>query len=785
MLTNNNKKQSMDPIYSEFLPENFDQQNAIASVNNLPFSEQISKIAAGIEQLKNNINQLTTKNCETFFRRASKLDELYNDLRFIGIKSQNLMKTMELMIMKFESPYQQLNHEIILLSRLQKTCDLLRKMLRIMYLMERIDESNMNNDMTKNESGIFLKEIIKLSQYVNEIDGIIQSDEENLLHKLNCISKDLEKFQQIKSKIIIEADSLLRNGLESLDNNNIGAALQIYHNLRSLDSIVNDLIVEKCRLIEQSLSKLFDDMNMNEMKLTIPSSTRQNNLMKTSIRSNCKCNLENLYIHFHQISTMIKILKKRRDNQTQTLLIEFIDNRDELIRKFWNEIIRIFSASFNKLFHWSPAIKRLIESDYSKILSFFLDYSERIIVDEPEIENEITLRSTIGQFENAYLSNSLSSLFESVNRIFTNVGVIKNQKIDSIPSEKDVDLVIKDISNEIVASNFDSMLLESVCRNIVKTINLFVFKCEQLVSNDGDATQVIGKFTINQRHNSLIIYSLNYFHKQLKNLIINNDKNQSILKKHLIETSSSLKSIDNLILNTFEPFIKSIQDAIEDIILTIHNEKYDINSKIMPSNCSLYMKELQRFIARISRDYFQQYPNDAEIIKERIHQMAAFVIDFFLLQNCLIRPVSAMGRQKIFNDFTQLEEAIIPICDRLGDVGRSFQILKAFKTLLLLSPEELCDAPIVGDPIPYYLVIYFFIANHTTDELKSPHKFKDWSISRYSQWFMAENRNDEERLSIIRNSLNEYIIQAKKSQKKQYFATYHLLSSLMKKTNVE
>lgn len=130
--------------------------------------------------------------------------------------------------------------------------------------------------------------------------------------------------------------------------------------------------------------------------------------------------------------------------------------------------------------------------------------------------------------------------------------------------------------------------------------------------------------------------------------------------------------------------------------------------------------------------------------------MAAFVIDFFLLQNCLIRPVSAMGRQKIFNDFTQLEEAIIPICDRLGDVGRSFQILKAFKTLLLLSPEELCDAPIVGDPIPYYLVIYFFIANHTTDELKSPHKFKDWSISRYSQWFMAENRNDEERLSIIR-----------------------------------
>ncbi|XP_027204891.2 conserved oligomeric Golgi complex subunit 5 four way stop [Dermatophagoides pteronyssinus] len=773
-------KESIDPIYSEFLADDFNQQNAIASINNLSFSEQISKISTGIEQMKNNINQLTSKNCETFFKRATQLDELYNDLRFICVKSQNLMKTLELMRNRFEAPHQQLSHEIILLSRLQKTCDLLRKMLRIMHLMERIEESDLDN--TKNEQPIFLKEIVKLSQYINEIDGIIQSDQENLLFKLNCISKDLQKFQLIKTKLITEVDLLLKNGLETLDHNNISTAMQVYHNLRSLDRIVNDLIDNKCRLIEQSLTKLFDDMSLKEVKLTIPS-PRQNNIMKTNIRNNCKFNLENLFNHFHQLSIMIKILKKRRDNQTQTLLIEFVDNRNELlIIKFWNEIIRMFSSTFDKLFQSSPAIKKLIESDYSNILSLFLDYSKRIIIDEPEIENEKSLRSTIGQFENAYLSNSLSLLFESVNRIFTNVGVIKNQKIDTIPSEKDVDMVIKDISNEISSSNFDPILLESVCRNIVKTINLFVFKCEQLVSNDGDATQVIGKFTINQRHNSLIIYTLNYFHKQLKNLIANNDNNHSILQKHV--EISSLKAIDNLILNTFEPFINSIQDAIEDIILTIHNEKYDINSEILPGQCSLYMKELQRFIARVSRDYFQQYPDDSEIIKERIHRMAAFVIDFFLLQNCLIRPVSEIGRRKIANDFTQLEEAIIPICNRLGDVGRSFQILKAFKTLLPLSPEEICESSIVGDPIPYYLVIHFFIANYTSDELKSPHKFKDWSISRYSQWFMT-NRSDEERLSIIRNSLNEYIIQAKKLQKKQYFSTYHLLSNLMKKAIVE
>ncbi|OTF76086.1 conserved oligomeric Golgi complex subunit 5-like protein, partial [Euroglyphus maynei] len=563
-----------------------------------------------------------------------------------------------------------------------------------MHLMERIDESKLFD--VKNEQAIFLKEIVKLSQYINEIDGIIESDGENrLLHKLNCISNDLEKFRIIRTKLLGEVDLLLKNGLESsLDQNVISTAIQVYHNLRLLNQIVNDLIDAKCHSIEQSLSKLFDDMNMKELKLSLPSS-RQNNLMKTSIRSDCKFNLENLYNHFHQLSMMIRMMKKRRDNQTQTLLIEFIDGKDELLRRFWQEIIGIFSKTFDQLFQCSPVIKKLIESDYPKILSLFLDYSRRIITDEPDIEREKSLRTTIEQFEQAYLSNSLSSLFESVNRIF---GVMKISKIDSIPSEKDVDIVINDISNEISVTNFDPILLESICRNIVKTINLFAFKCEQLVSNDGDATQVIGKFTINQRHNSLIIHTLNYFQKQLKNLIKNNERNHLILKKHLEQ--SSLKTIDNLILNTFEPFISSIQDAIEDIILTIHNENYNIN---------------------------------------RIHRMAAFVIDFFLLQNCLIRPISAIGRRKIANDFQQLEEIIIPICNRLGNVGRSFQILKAFKTLLPLSPEELCESTIIGDPIPHYLVIHFFISNYTANELKSPYEFKDWSIGRYSQWFMAND----------------------------------------------
>ena len=128
--------------------------------------------------------------------------------------------------------------------------------------------------------------------------------------------------------------------------------------------------------------------------------------------------------------------------------------------------------------------------------------------------------------------------------------------------------------------------------------------------------------------------------------------------------------------------------------------------------------------------------------------MASKTIESFLLQKCLLNPVSDFGRRKIFADFSQLELAIVSICERMGDLGRSYQVLRAFKTLLYLSPEEIAKSPVLGNPVPYYLVLHFLIANYAPDELKSPHKYMDWSITRYIKWI--DNSNEEQRLTLIK-----------------------------------
>lgn len=129
--------------------------------------------------------------------------------------------------------------------------------------------------------------------------------------------------------------------------------------------------------------------------------------------------------------------------------------------------------------------------------------------------------------------------------------------------------------------------------------------------------------------------------------------------------------------------------------------------------------------------------------------MSAFVTEFFLFHNCLVRPVSKMGRKRISHDLTLFENAIAPISQRFGVVGRYFQVLRALKTILLLPPEKITSSSVTGDLIPYYLIIHFLFSNYASEEILSPYKFKDWSISRYSNW-VTNKLADHEKVGIIK-----------------------------------
>ena len=99
-------------------------------------------------------------------------------------------------------------------------------------------------------------------------------------------------------------------------------------------------------------------------------------------------------------------------------------------------------------------------------------------------------------------------------------------------------------------------------------------------------------------------------------------------------------------------------------------------------------------------------------------------------------------------DFAQIELALSPFCRRLIDLGKHYKILKAFRSLLILSSEEFVNNAAVGDVVPYDIVLHHLFSRAPL-ELRSPHQVMGWSISRYIQW-LDEHPSLNDRLTMMK-----------------------------------
>lgn len=76
----------------------------------------------------------------------------------------------------------------------------------------------------------------------------------------------------------------------------------------------------------------------------------------------------------------------------------------------------------------------------------------------------------------------------------------------------------------------------------------------------------------------------------------------------------SLSGIEKLVTtHVLNPLLSSVADAIEAILLTMHDEDYAADEGT--SINSLYMKELQTFIGRAMNLYLSPFENQALVVK--------------------------------------------------------------------------------------------------------------------------------------------------------------------------
>nr|XP_060484414.1 conserved oligomeric Golgi complex subunit 5 [Panthera onca] len=784
-----------DECYSDFLNEDFDVKTYTSqSIHQAVIAEQLAKLAQGISQLDKELHLQVVARHEDLLAQATGIESLEGVLQMMQTRIGALQGAVDRMKAKIVEPYNKIVARTAQLARLQVACDLLRRIVRILYLTKRLQGQLQGGS----------REITKAAQSLNELDYLSQGID---LSGIEVIENDLLFIARARLEVENQAKRLLEQGVETQNPTQVGTALQVFHNLGTLKETITSVVDGYCAALEEHINSALDIKVLTQPSQSAVRGGPGRSTMPTpgntaAFRASLWTNMEKLVDHIctvcGQVQHLQKILAKKRDPVSHIWFIEEVVKvcLDENIFYLFIEECREKSSMF---------LKQAFEGEYPKLLRLYNDlwkrlqqYSQNIqgkfnaggtadvcvdlqhigddaqdifIAKKPNYDPEKALKDSLQPYEAAYLSKSLSRLFDPINLVFPPGG--RNP-----PSADELEGIIKTIASELNVAAVDADLTIAVSKNVAKTIQLYGVKSEQLLSTQGDASQVIGPLTEGQRRNVAVVNSLYKLHQSVTKVVSSQSSFPPAAEQTII---SALKTIHVLMGSAVHPLLTSVGDAIEAIIITMHQEDFSgsLSSSGKPDvPCSLYMKELQGFIARVMSDYFNHF-ECLDFVFDNTEAIAQRAIELFIRNASLIRLLGEGGKVRLAADFAQMELAVSPFCRRVSDLGKSYRMLRSFRPLIFQKNEHVATSPALGDVIPFSIIIQFLFTR-APPELKSPFQRAEWSHARFSQW-LDDHPSEKDRLLLIRGALEAYVQSVRSREGKEFAPVYPIMVQLLQK----
>uniref|UniRef100_A0A8C7BJD6 Conserved oligomeric Golgi complex subunit 5 n=1 Tax=Neovison vison TaxID=452646 RepID=A0A8C7BJD6_NEOVI len=736
--------------YRDFLNEDFDVKTYTSqSIHQAVIAEQLAKLAQGISQLDKELHLQVVARHEDLLAQATGIESLE------GI------------------------------------------IIRILYLTKRLQGQLQGGS----------REITKAAQSLNELDYLSQGID---LSGIEVIENDLLFIARARLEVENQAKRLLEQGVETQNPTQVGTALQVFHNLGILKDTITSVVDGYCTTLEEHINSALDIKVLTQPSQSAVRGGPGRSTMPTpgntaAFRASLWTNMEKLVDHIctvcGQVQHLQKILAKKRDPVSHICFIEEIvkDGQAEILYTFWNSVTQALSSQFRIATDSSMFLKQAFEGEYPKLLRLYNDLWKRLqqysqnmqgnfnasgttdlcvdlqhmeddtqdifIPKKPDYDPEKALKDSLQPYEAAYLSKSLSRLFDPINLVFPPGG--RNP-----PSVDELEGIIKTIASELNVAAVDADLTLAVSKNVAKTVQLYGVKSEQLLSTQGDASQVIGPLTEGQRRNVAVVNSLYKLHQSVTKVVSSQSSFPPAAEQTIM---SALKTIHALMGSALQPLLTSVGDAIEAIIITMHQEDFSGSGK-PDVPCSLYMKELQGFIARVMSDYFKHF-ECLDFVFDNTEAIAQRAIELFIRNASLIRPLGEGGKVRLAADFAQMELAVGPFCRRVSDLGKSYRMLRSFRPLLFQTSEHVASSPALGDIIPFSIIIQFLFTRAPA-ELKSPFQRAEWSHARFSQW-LDDHPSEKDRLLLIRGALEAYVQSVRSREGKEFAPVYPIMVQLL------
>lgn len=641
-------------------------------------------------------------------------------------------------------PYNQLENQIKMLERLHNSTQLLRKINRFLQLHRKLKET---------------QELNKQATIIYELDSLVQDKD---LMKIEMLVDERASAVNAKQRLLHIANRDLSSGIQDNNEEAITTSLEIYRNMNMLNSFLNNQIENYINEIKQAVKQCFNGADLATLQKSSikgsPTALKGGNVklpgkvptLTTSMNFRNKLLValewlftDELYSYCEQAMAIHRCLKK--------ITIGYIHENPskDFISKFSNALCDLLKTSFEE----SPIhVLQNLQQSLPKLLSNFNSLQEKL-TKEMELNKSIFSSLDSGYIEKCAANLKITS--ENIN-------------------EEVVDQMIKNATVELTVSMIDDDLLNSVISVLCACNQDFWSKIKSDMKHGADVEQVLSIPNSAQVHN-ISNANLIYHHQiGIEQMLVNVDlqkKNKSAyerIKKNICDGR-------NITLSVLQQLTQHMMSTISIILLSMHREPSINTDNINVSAPSLYMRELQDFLNRSWTTHMSPF-NDRSSVNQCAKDLSVKIIELFVQNLSILRPISVKGRLRIKSDCAQLENLIQAIITDMGLLGNSYRTLRSIAVLFVESPEKLVAAE--SNLIPSYIIL-FMLFGHAADDLMSPHKAAGWSDEKLIQW-LSEHK-ERERLELIAGALQKYRTIIRKKNLSQYDPVYPLIPSMLEK----
>ncbi|CAH1418946.1 unnamed protein product [Lactuca virosa] len=775
-----------DPIFSKFLSSDFDSTRfSSEALSSGTAAARAEKIQDGIRLLEKQLRSEVLSRHNDLLSQLSSVKDAESSLSSIRSAVSTLQSSVRLVRSEIADPNRQIRSKTVQLSNLHFTVDLLQSTVRVLRLTKKLRDVMAEPEAEKldlSKAAQLHSEILRLCNE-NDLSGIVPVDEE-----LKWI---YEAGQRLRS----EGMKVLERGLESFNQAEVGAGLQVFYNLGELRTTVDTLINKYKTQGVKSVSVALDMKAISSSGgggFGGPGGIQRSGTPQLGGGGKAKDALwQRMAVcmdHLHSVVVAIwhlqRVLSKKRDPFTHALLLDEVMQEGDsiLTTRVWDAIVKSFANQMKSTFTASSFVKEIFTVGYPKLFSMIENLLERISRDTDvkgvlpaiTLEGRDQMVGAIEVFQTAFLALCLSRLSDLVNSVFP----MSNR--GSIPSKEHISRIISRIQEEIEAVQMDTRLTLLVLREISKVLLLLAQRAEYQIATGPEARQITGPATPAQVKNFTLCQHLQDIHISISAIT------PPIATEVL---SPSLNTIYEVACDSVTSLFQSMLDRLESTILQIHNQNFGAHGAdaAMDNNSSPYMEDLQKHITHFRTEFLSRLlPSSAKgigtgigigtetICTRLVRTMAARVLIFFIRHASLVRPLSESGKLRMARDMAELELSVGQNLYPVEQLGAPYRALRALRPVIFLETSQLGSSPVIQDLPPS--VVLHHLYSRGPDELQSPMQRNKLTALQYSLWL--DSQGEDQIWKGIKATLDDYAVGVRARGEKEFSPVYPLMLSI-------